>query len=145
MGRVAGTLDPKAVDILFGPVKLEGYAEGEFITISQEEDTFLKVVGTDGEVARSINYNDATIITVKLLQTSLSNTLLSGLWQLDKATGGGSPQTFFIRDRSGVSIFASATAWVVKPPDQSWDKQATSREWAFCAVGQPPTNSIGGN
>src|SRR6266566_1512244 len=120
MGRVAN-YNPAEVDLVFGPVKVEGFADGEFVSLDQEEDTFLKVVGADGELARSLNANDATVITFKLLQTSISNTLLSGLLQLDKLTGGRSPQAILIKDRSGFTIQAFQYGWIVKPPAQSFD------------------------
>jgi hypothetical protein len=143
MGRVAN-YNPAEVDLIYGPVKCEGYAEGEFVTMDQEEDTFLKVVGTDGELARSLNQNDATVITFKLLQTSKSNALLSALLQLDKLTGGRSPQVLLVKDRSGFTLNAFPTAWIVKPPAQSLDKQATAREWQIIGYGAPPTNIYGG-
>jgi len=144
MGGRATNYNPTEVDIIYGPVKVEGYAAGEFVTLSQEEDTFLKVVGADGELARSLNPNDATVVTIKLIQTSKSNALLSALLQLDKATGGRSPQVLLIKDRSGFTLNAFPTAWIVKPPDQPLDKQATSREWQLIGFGAPPTNIYGG-
>lgn len=144
MGR-STNYNPIEVDLVYGPLKVDGYAEGEFVTVSQEEDTFLKVVGSSGEVAWSYNANDSTIITFKLIQTSVSNTVLSALHSLDIQTKGRSPQTIYIRDRSGVTLWASPTARIIKPADMGFDKQAKSREWTICAVGQPPTNIIGGN
>lgn len=144
MGTRVANYNPAEVDIIFGPVKVEGYADGEFVTLDQEEDTFLKVVGTDGELARSLNANDATVITIKLLQTSASNALLSALLQLDKLTGGRSPQVLLIKDRSGFTLNAFPNGWIVKPPAQSFDKQAGPREWQLIGYGAPPTNIYGG-
>ncbi len=143
MGRVAN-YNPAEVDFIYGPVKAEGYAEGEFITGDQEEDTFLKVVGTDNEIARSLNANNCVLWTLKLMQTSITNTLLSALLQLDIATGGRSPQVLLIKDRSGFTLNAFPTAWIVKPPPQGFDKQAGPREWQFIGANPPPTNIFGG-
>lgn len=142
--RVAN-YNPLEVDLIYGPHKVGGYAEGEFCTLDQEEDTFLKVVGTDGELARSLNPNDATVITFKLLSTSISNVALSALFQLDKATGGRAPQVCLIKDGSGFTINAFQFAWIIKPPPQSFDKQATPREWNIIGYTQPPTNIFGGS
>jgi len=144
MGRSV-TYNPSEVDIIYGPVKVDGYAEGEFITGSQEEETFLKVVGSNGEFCWSHNANDSTIWTLKLIQSSASNALLSALHSLDIQTRGRSPQTLYVKDRSGTTLWASPTARIIKPADISFDKQAKNREWTICAVGQPPTNLIGGN
>lgn len=146
MGRVAGTLDPGAVDFIYGPVKLKGFAKGSMIKIAQTEDSFNLIVGTDGEAARSLNYNDVTIVTASLLQTALANGALSGLHSLDKLSGGGAIQPLLIRDRSSAGqMFACSSAWIVKPADQDWDAQATNRDWSFACFGMPPTNLIAGS
>jgi hypothetical protein len=139
------TYNPAEVDLVYGPLKVDGYAEGEFVTVDQAEDSFLLVVGSNGEACRSLNANDLTIVTFKLLSSSRSNVVLSGMHTLDKVTGGRSPQTIYLRDRSGTTLWASPTAWIVKPAPLSLDKQAKPLEWQIAAVGQPPTNIIGGN
>lgn len=139
------SINPQDWDLIFGPLKVDGYAEGEFVTIEQSEDTFLVVAGSNGEIARSLNGNDLSIVTFKLMQTSRSNVVLSGLHQLDKATKGRSPQALMVKDGGGTTIWVTPTAWIVKPPNLSGDKQAKPLEWQIACVGQPPTNIIGGN
>lgn len=144
MARLAN-VNPNEVDVIYGPVPLGGWNEDEFITIDRDDDTFLTVQGVDGELARSLSAKDLTTVTAKLLQSSVSNDLLSALLTLDVATGGRSPQTLLIKDRSGRTLFAAPNAWIVKPPAQPYGATAKEREWKFACTGMPPTNLIGGN
>jgi hypothetical protein len=142
--RIA-TYNPCEVDIIYGPLLLDGFAEGEFITVDQDEDTFSRVVGSNGEACDSLNANDSTTVTVKLMGTSKSNPRLSALHTLDIQTGGRSPQALLIKDRSGNTLWATPNARIWKPGALSFDKQAKMVEWPIKTGGQPPTNLIGGN
>jgi len=123
--------DPKRVSVLAGGVPISGWAEGEFITIVFDEDTFQKVVGTDGHTSRSKNSNRNARLTIKLMQTSKSNDVLSALHNLDVLTDGGAGVVpWMIKDNNGTMLFTTAKGWVVKPPDRSFDKTAKNRDWA---------------
>jgi len=145
MSQRLATLNPTEVDILYGPVPVDGFNEDEFVTIERQDDTFLGVQGVDGEYARSLNAKDMTVVSVKLLQSSKSNDLLSAMLSLDVLTGGRSPQTFLLKDRSGRTLFAAPNSWIMKPPAQPFGATAKEREWKIACVGMPPTNLIGGN
>ena len=56
-----------------------GYADGEFVAIEVAADDFGDVAGADGETARTKNLDRRATITIKLLQTSLSNNVLQPL------------------------------------------------------------------
>ncbi len=127
--------DPKRVSVLVGGVPVSGWAEGEFITVVYDEDTFQKVVGTDGHTSRSKNENTNARLTIKLMQTSKSNDFLSALLNADKlAPGGAGIVPVMIKDNNGLDLFTSGKAWIVKPPDRSHDKTAKNRDWAIDAT-----------
>ena len=109
-----------------------GYADGEFLTIEQEEQDFLTKVGTDGEVTRSKSNNRHAIIKLKLMQTSDGNTLLSALNNIDVNTPGGlGVGPMMILDQNGTTVYTAKSCWIAKPPDVSFDRTATSREWTL--------------
>ena len=112
-----------------------GYADGEFLTIEQEAQDFETKVGTDGEVTRSKTNNRHAVIKVKLMQSSDGNTLLTALNNLDIATSGGAGVgPMLIKDLQGTSLYSASKCWIAKPPDVSFDRTATSREWTLeCA------------
>ncbi len=125
--------DPDEITIVMGPVLItSGLADGEFVRVEQESDTFADVVGTDGEVARSKTNDRRATITFMLMQTSDFNDQLSALSALDKSTSGGAGVVpLFIRDRQGRAIYAAENAWIQKDPDVSFDREATAREWTI--------------
>lgn len=113
----------------------EGTADGEWLTIEPEADDFGDVAGTDGEVTRSKSNDRRATLTLKLMQTSSVNALLSAINTIDKnAPGGAGVGPFFVRDRQGRDVFSAEKAWIAVAPKVSLDRTPTSREWKFrCA------------
>jgi hypothetical protein len=109
-----------------------GFGDGEFLRVEQESDDFLDVVGTDGEVAVSKSNDRRATITVILLQTSSGNDLLSALRTLAVSSPGlAGAGPLYIRDRNGRTVYESPACWIRKPPDATFDRSATSREWTI--------------
>lgn len=121
--------------VMLGIPVLGGFADGEFCTIEQAEQDFMAVVGTDGEVTRSKSNNRMATIKIKLMQSSATNAAFSAINNLDVSTGGGAGVgPMLIADLQGTSLYAASKCWISKPPDVSFDRTATSREWEFtCA------------
>lgn len=122
------------VTVAYGPVLLgSGQADGEFLRVEQEADDFEDVVGSGGEVVRSKTNDRRATVTVILLQTASENDLLSALHAVQRETGLGS-EPLLIKDQNGRAIYKAEQAWIMRGPDASFDRSATSREWAIrCA------------
>lgn len=116
------------VSITIAGIPISGYADGTFITVERDEDSFTKQVGTDGEVTRSKSNNRTGAITLVLMQTSASNLLLSA-WLATDELGGSSIGPFLMKDNSGNSIYAAQNCWARKYPSAEFGREATSREW----------------
>lgn len=124
--------DADQISISVAGIPLSGFADGEFVTLSYESDLFSDVSGTDGEVTRSKTNDRRATLTVKLMQTSDSNDFLSALFNADdRAANGAGVGAFMLRDRSGRAVYSASECWVSKPPDVSFDREATEREWTF--------------
>lgn len=109
-----------------------GLADGEFVRIAQNEDAFTTYVGTDGFVTRSKTNNRTAVVTLSLAQTSAGNTALATLYNLDiNAPNGAGVGTFICRDRNGTAVFKASKAWIQKPPDVAFAREATVREWTI--------------
>lgn len=122
--------DPDQVLIYFGGAIIQGFADGEFITVEQMTEGFQEVIGTDGEVARSKTNDHRVKIVLKLMQTSSSNAFLSALHNVDLYTpNGAGVTTFSMQYLQGGTICQGNQAWIVKYPDASSDRTAKSREW----------------
>lgn len=124
--------DPKQVVIAFGAIPVSGFADGTFLNVEQNEDAFSLQVGTDGEACRSRSNNNSARITFTLMQSSLSNDLLSAQHELDKALPlGAGAVPLLIKDLSGRSLFTCQKAWIVRYPSAEFGREATGREWVI--------------
>jgi hypothetical protein len=122
------TYDPKQVVVTFGGIIVSGYAEGTFISIASNGDSFAKRKGSDGSVDRiNMNVYDYSV-TLTLMMTSPTNALLSAALIADKETNTGVvPLT--VTDLSGNSVFTAAQAWIAKDPDDEYGDSLATREW----------------
>lgn len=141
MNTVA-TYNSKRVIVTFAGQTLSGYDDGDFVSIEMDADTFAKKVGADGEVARARTNNDCARATIRLLQTSRSNDLLSAMHAADRAFGTGKGP-LAVKDLSGTTLFFAPDAWVVRPPSVSFGREVGSREWALDTG--PVEVFVGGN
>jgi hypothetical protein len=129
MPAVTKFYDPDQVLVYFAGQLIQGFADGEYITVEMLSDAFSDVVGTDGEVARSKGNDRRATVTIKLLQTSASNLFLSSVHINDLNTpAGAGVGTFLMQDLQG-GTFVQSEGWIVKFPDNSMDRTATAREW----------------
>lgn len=124
------TFDPKAVEIILAGISFEGYADGTFVTVARDNDSFSSLVGSDGEGARALSNDKSGTITATLLQTSVTNAALSALANLDEATGDG-VGPLLIKDNSGTTLVSAETAWILKPADIEFGREISNREWTI--------------
>jgi len=115
-------------------IPLDGYADGEWLRVERDSPSFEDVVGTDGEVTRSKTNDDRATVTLRLMQTSQANLLLSTLHASDKNTPGGvgvGPFLLTNVHRGGSTNIVAEKCWISKEPDISMDRTATEREWTI--------------
>ena len=124
------TYDPKQVSIVIGARPISGFADGEFIRVERNNDSWAYSTGADGEGTRVKSNDRSGRVTVILASTSESNGYLSELVIADELSGTGTIPVL-IRDSSGNDLHACENAWCVKMPSASYDKAATNREWIF--------------
>jgi hypothetical protein len=113
-----------------------GFAEDDFLDMDPEAETFGHKAGADGEVTRWRNPN-AIInkLTLKLMQTSIANSLFSAIATLDESTPGGAGiGPMLILDLQGTTLYAAQYCWVSKRPKRTFGKEVKTREWELTAV-----------
>lgn len=122
--------DPAAIHIIFGVIPIEGYADGTFVSVERNEDMFALTVGADGEGVRAKSNNKSGRITLTLLQSSITNTLLSAAMVADElASDGVGP--FIMTDGNGETLVSAQSCWITKPAKTEFGKEAATREWVL--------------
>ena len=124
--------NPKQVTVSFGGIKIAGFGDGDFVSISKREDTFTTIDGADGDSTRSLNPSTTYDVTITLLDGSSSNDAMSAFYILDAQTGLAT-LPLFVKDTQGRDVFLSEAAWIVKPADIVKGKEAGTREWTLTA------------
>jgi hypothetical protein len=125
--------DANQVAVSFFGIPIDsGYADGEFLTIIQNENDWVEVVGTDGTVAVCATNNRTAKIQLKLLQVSPGNDALSAIRTLQVSTQNGTGfGPFLVKDLLGTSMYSALHCWVAKPPDVGFDRAAKDRVWTI--------------
>lgn len=126
------TYEFNQVTVALGPILMDGFQNGEGVVIAHDAPRFTKVVGIDGKVTRNKSHNRMATVTIKLMQTSAQNDLLSALLNTDsEAPNGAGILPIYIRDRNGRSLHTGAEAWIEGFGDVTYDAEATAREWVI--------------
>lgn len=107
-----------------------GYADGEFVTIERDTEAFGDVVGTDGEATRFRNNDNRATVTIRLMQSSAMNKILSDLHNADKnAEGGAGVGRLLIEDLNGGTLHEAAACWIQNDPSVAYGREVSEYEW----------------
>lgn len=119
------------VNVIFGILELQGFAEGDdAVIIELETDQFLDMAGAKGDVVRSQSNDNRCTITVKLLQNSGSNKELTTIYNADRELGTGvSPMV--IEDKETGETYVINNAWIQKYPSVTRGQGVNSMDWIF--------------
>lgn len=124
------TYDPANVIVSIGGTPMSGFADGTFVTVARDEDAFAKVSGADGEVSRAKSNNRSGSLTLTLMQTSMSNDVLSAIALLDEISNTGVVPVL-VKEIGTSTILMSGEGQIKKIPDASYGKNVESREWVL--------------
>jgi hypothetical protein len=127
---LVGTYDPKKVIITLGGVPIGGYADGTFVQVDPNSETWTKKVGADGEVSRSLSNDNTHTIQITLGQMSLSNAYLRTVMNADKLTGLGMLPLSFT-DLNTAEMHFWPQAWVSTTPSLGRAKETTDTQWTI--------------
>lgn len=128
-------MDMKPVDLkqqilTLGGIKAQGFADGDACTIEFDGPAWNYTPGSDGEAVRSRNYNRSAIVTIRTIQSSAVNDLLSALHNLDlNAPNGAGVVPFQLVDIFGTTLLVGAQAWIESPPNVTVASTGQPREW----------------
>lgn len=129
--------DMKVVDldqqvITLGSIRALGWAEGDSMTIAFDGPAYNYVAGGDGEAVRSKNFNRSAVITLRLMQSSQVNDLLSALHAADYlAPNGAGVVPFQWKDLQGTTQLGGKQCWIEAPPNPTLGPTGQAREWTL--------------
>lgn len=117
------TYDPANVQVIIDAVPVSGFADGTFVSVSQDNESFTKKVGADGEVARARMSNRSGTLTLTLMATSVANAALTALHLAETI--------FSISIIDGGNEVFGAQCWVEKPPTVDRGTEISDSEWTI--------------
>lgn len=128
--------DFNEVVVTFAGIPIDGWSDGDVLTVTREADLFGSTVGVTGSVARWKTNDNRATIEISLLSTSPVNAALSAIFQADlNAPGGAGVGGFMIADLNGTSLYVAGNCWIKRPPDPSWSNEPRERRWILeCAT-----------
>ncbi len=128
------TFDPAEVSVIIGGFSIGGFADSTTaIEIVKDDDLVNLTQGTDGDSIFVVTRKTSGTLTVRLLQSSASNEVLSGIANAIEL-GAAVPVPILVNDNTGSSIYAAAKAMPIKIPDSAFGNENNDREWSFrCA------------
>jgi hypothetical protein len=121
---------PSDIKFIFGGVEITGLADGTFLGLEFGSDRFMKTVGADGSVVRTRSADESAVITLTLLQSSISNDILNAFDAADfEGLTGALPM--IIKDANGNSLYTADKCWISKRPSVEFGKELGTRAWEF--------------
>lgn len=122
------TYDPTQTTVVLGGQLLTGYAPGTFIAAHFRDNAFRTILGSEGEVTRTMSLDRTGLVTVTLLKTSYSNAVLEAYANADRAGGLGIFDVL-VKDVTGGVQAHGARAWIIKPEGFDESEHVGSRTW----------------
>jgi hypothetical protein len=95
------------------------------VTVARNVESATLHMGADGVGTKIVNADKSGTITIRLVQSSLSNAVLSAL----EATNANFP--VIVKDTNGLSLHSGAKAFVSAPPSSEYAQEMSPREWTI--------------
>ena len=115
--------------LLVNGVEISGFDEGDdVITLERLNDSAAHKIGTDGEMTVSISADRSGTATFRLMQSSDSNTYLSGLISAQE-NGAFIPIFVQFKDTRGLDLGSGTQGYINRPASMTRGTNANSQEW----------------
>ena len=124
---------PKDVVCSWNGIAIEGFAPDSFLRLQRTSPLVTPVVGAGGQVALTRNADKTGTIEIELMQTSLSNQMLSAIQakQDNMELEEDISSNFVIYDPSGSVLAAGINAWLQELPQIELGRDQNSKTWIF--------------
>lgn len=128
-----GTYSLLDSSILYGGI-LDGFADGDAISIEPLGDRWAEIVGSDGSILRVDTGQKAFTVTINLMQSSASNAILMACYLADTETPGGVLLPFTYKDPNANDAFFSPKAWIKRLPTMGRGNKGNTQTWTLIAA-----------
>lgn len=124
---------PKDVVCSWNGIAIEGFAPDSFLRLQRTSPLVTPVVGAGGQVALTRNADKTGTIEIELMQTSLSNQMLSAIQakQDNMELEEDISSNFVIYDPSGSVLATGINAWLQELPQIELGHDQNSKTWIF--------------
>lgn len=124
---------PKDVVCSWNGIAIEGFAPDSFLRLQRTSPLATPVVGAGGQVALTRNADKTGTIEIELMQTSLSNQMLSAIQakQDNMELEEDISSNFVIYDPSGSVLATGINAWLQELPQIELGRDQNSKTWIF--------------
>lgn len=124
---------PKDVVCSWNGIAIEGFAPDSFLRLQRTSPLVTTVVGAGGQVALTRNADKTGTIEIELMQTSLSNQMLSAIQakQDNMELEEDISSNFVIYDPSGSVLATGINAWLQELPQIELGRDQNSKTWIF--------------
>lgn len=141
--KILYSYSPEDIDILIaGAIKITGYADGTFVNIAKDGQTFVTKLSSDGQVSRTHTNIRTYNVDITLHSAAESNQVLTYLHAADDISKMAK-FPLIIKDNLGSTLLFAPSAWIEHTPDTTFSTEITERQWTIkCANA---SMNIGGN
>ena len=124
---------PKDVVCSWNGIAIEGFAPDSFLRLQTTSPLITPVVGAGVQVALTRNADKTGTIEIELMQTSLSNQMLSAIQakQDNMELEEDISSNFVIYDPSGSVLATGINAWLQELPQIELGRDQNSKTWIF--------------
>ena len=124
---------PKDVVCSWNGIAIEGFAPDSFLRLQRTSPLITPVVGAGGQVALTRNADKTGTIEIELMQTYLSNQMLSAIQakQDNMELEADISSNFVIYDPSGSVLATGINAWLQELPQIELGRDQNSKTWIF--------------
>ena len=117
--------------LLVNGVDIDGFDEGDdTIALDRLNDSAAHKIGTDGEMTVSISADRSGTVVFRLMQSSSSNSYLSGLIAAQE-NGAFVPIFVQFKDVKGGDFGSGTQGYITKPAGMSRGENANAQEWTI--------------
>lgn len=141
MGASVKTYKPSDVVVVVSGYQLTGIVS---LTAQWSSPPYTTIKGIRGTNTRVRNYDSGLTLILQILQTSITNDVLSEIVSKDISTGNGRLHVQ-IKDSSGSTLLTSTNGFVSNRADVAYSNDLSEREWRIEMLNTSFDSVVGGN